>query len=58
MRNLLRLMLLHAARLLGLLMLCGAALQLSFLARVALMAHVDPSSTTFQRTQAVRILQL
>ncbi len=57
MRNLLRLVLLHAARLLGLLMLCAAALQLSFLARVALMAHVDPSSTTFQRTQAVRILQ-
>lgn len=44
-------------RLLGLLLIAALALQLYFLLRVALMAHVDPASTTFQRTQAVRILQ-
>ena len=45
------------ARLLGLLLIAALALQLYFLARVALMSKVDPSSTTFQRTQAVRLLQ-
>ena len=44
-------------RLLGLLLIAALALQIYFLARVALMARVDPSSTTFQRTQAVRLLQ-
>lgn len=45
------------ARLLGLLLIAALALQLYFLARVALMAWVDPSSSTFQRTQAVRLMQ-
>lgn len=53
MRTLLR----QLMRLLGLLLVGTVALQLYFLARVALMAHLDPGSTTFQRTQAVRILQ-
>ena len=47
----------HLARLAALLLIAALALQLYFLARVALMAYVDPSSSTFQRTQAVRILQ-
>ena len=53
MMNILR----QLARLLGLLTIAALALQLYFLARVALMVQVDPSSTTFQRTQAVRLLQ-
>lgn len=44
-------------RLVALLVICALALQLYFVLRVALMAHIHPSSTTFQRTQAVRILQ-
>ena len=47
----------HLARLLTLLFIAALALQLHFFARVALMVHIDPVSTTFQRTQAVRILQ-
>ncbi len=47
----------HLARLAALLLIAALALQLYYLARVALMAYVDPSSSTFQRTQAVRILQ-
>jgi monofunctional glycosyltransferase len=42
-------------RLLALLVLALLALQLYFLARVALMAAVDPQSTTFQRSEAWRI---
>jgi monofunctional biosynthetic peptidoglycan transglycosylase len=45
------------ARLLGVLTIAALALQFYFVARVALMAQVDPSSTTFQRTQAVRLMQ-
>jgi monofunctional biosynthetic peptidoglycan transglycosylase len=45
-----------ALRMLGLLLLSLAALQLYFLARVALMAVVAPQSTTFQRSEAVRLL--
>ncbi len=43
-------------RLLGLLLLGAVALQCYFAGRVLLMAHLDPASTTFQRTQAARIL--
>ena len=52
-----KLLLRQLMRLLALLLVCALALQLYFLARIALMRFVDPSSTTFQRTQAVRILQ-
>jgi monofunctional biosynthetic peptidoglycan transglycosylase len=34
---------------------CGLALQLYFVARIALMAVVDPQSTTFQRSEAWRL---
>lgn len=44
-------------RLLLLLAIALLALQAYFLARVTLMSWLDPLSTTFQRTQAVRILQ-
>ena len=47
----------QAARLLALLILSALALQLYFLLRVAMLSRVDPASSTFQRTQAVRILQ-
>jgi monofunctional biosynthetic peptidoglycan transglycosylase len=43
-------------RLATLLVLSAIALQLYFLARVALMAVVDPQSTTFQRSEAWRLL--
>ena len=39
----------------ALLALCALALQLYFLARVALMAVVDPQSTTFQRSEIWRL---
>ncbi len=45
----------HALRLLGLVLLCAVSLQLFFLARIALMAVVDPQSTTFQRSEIVRL---
>ncbi len=44
------------ARLLALVLLCGLALQLYFLARVLLMVWVDPQSTTYQRSEAWRLL--
>lgn len=44
------------ARLLGLLVIAGLALQLYFLARIALMTVVDPASTSFQRSEAWRLL--
>lgn len=40
----------------ALLALCAVALQLVFLLRVALMIVVDPQSTTFQRSEAWRLL--
>ncbi len=43
-------------RLLALFVLSAIALQLYFLARIALMAVVDPQSTTFQRSEAWRLL--
>ena len=42
-------------RWLGLVLLAGIALQLFFVGRIALMAVVDPQSTTFQRSEAWRI---
>jgi monofunctional biosynthetic peptidoglycan transglycosylase len=43
------------ARFALLLLLCAVALQLYFLARIALMSVVDPQSTTFQRSEAWRL---
>ena len=43
-------------RLLCLLVLCGLSLQLYFVARIALMAVLAPQSTTFQRSEAWRLL--
>lgn len=45
-----------AARLVTLMLLSFIALQLYFLARVALMIVVDPQSTSFQRSEAWRLL--
>ncbi|HET9643514.1 MAG TPA: transglycosylase domain-containing protein [Burkholderiaceae bacterium] len=44
------------SRLIALVLLCAAALQLYFLGRVALMKAVDPQSTAFQRSEAWRLL--
>ena len=46
----------QSLRLLGLLLISLLALQLYFLARVALARVVDPQSTTFQRSEARRLL--
>ena len=46
----------HALRLLMLVVLCSVALQGVWLARVALMRVVDPQSTSFQRSEAWRLL--
>ena len=46
----------HALRIVLLLLLCTAALQLVFALRVALMLFIDPQSTTFQRSEAWRLL--
>ena len=43
-------------RLAGLLLLCLVALQLFFALRIGLMAVVDPDSTSFQRSEAWRLL--
>ena len=43
-------------RLVALLLLCTAALQLYFVARIALMAVLAPQSTSFQRSEAWRLL--
>jgi monofunctional biosynthetic peptidoglycan transglycosylase len=45
----------NAGRFLALLVVCGIALQLYFLLRVALMIVVDPQSTTFQRSEILRL---
>ncbi len=42
-------------RLLGLVTLCVLALQLWFVGRIALMAVIDPQSTTFQRSEIFRL---
>jgi monofunctional biosynthetic peptidoglycan transglycosylase len=44
------------ARALALVVLCGVALQLYFVARIVLMIVVDPQSTAFQRSEAWRLL--
>jgi monofunctional biosynthetic peptidoglycan transglycosylase len=49
-------MLRQVARLLALVLLCALALQVVFLLRIALMLVVDPQSTTFQRSEAWRLL--
>ena len=46
----------HALRLILLLLLGAVALQIVFVLRIALMAWVDPQSTTFQRSEAWRLL--
>jgi monofunctional biosynthetic peptidoglycan transglycosylase len=46
----------QAGRLLALLALGALALQLAFLARIALAIVIDPQSTTFQRSEAWRLL--
>ena len=46
----------HALRIVALLALCLLALQLSFVLRVGAMAFVDPRSTSFQRSEAWRLL--
>jgi monofunctional biosynthetic peptidoglycan transglycosylase len=46
----------QVGRLLALLLLAFLGLQLCFLLRIALMAVVDPQSTTFQRSEAWRLL--
>jgi monofunctional glycosyltransferase len=43
-------------RLAALLLISLSALQLYFIARIALMAAIDPQSTTFQRSEAWRLL--
>jgi monofunctional biosynthetic peptidoglycan transglycosylase len=46
----------QAGRVLALLLLSALALQLYFAGRIALMAVVDPQSTTFERSEAWRLL--
>ncbi|MEO5883407.1 MAG: transglycosylase domain-containing protein [Caldimonas sp.] len=46
----------QAGRFLGLLLIAFVALQLWFLLRIAFMAVIDPQSTTFQRSEAWRLL--
>ena len=46
----------HALRLLALLALAALSLQLVFALRIGLMAVIDPQSTTFQRSEAWRLL--
>ena len=45
----------HLLRGLALVAVCTLALQLFFLARIALMVVVDPQSTTFQRSEIIRL---
>ncbi|MGH6640886.1 MAG: monofunctional biosynthetic peptidoglycan transglycosylase, partial [Polaromonas sp.] len=44
-------------RLLGLTLLAGLALQLYFVARIAVMAALNPESTAFQRSQAYLVVR-
>jgi monofunctional glycosyltransferase len=46
----------HLGRVAGLLLLTLLALQVFFVARIALMAVINPQSTTFQRSEAWRLL--
>ena len=56
MRGVAGLLMRHLVRLLLLVGVCVLALQLSFAARVLAMRWVDPESTTFQRSEAWRLL--
>jgi monofunctional biosynthetic peptidoglycan transglycosylase len=47
----------QAWRLVALLVLCVLALQVFFIGRIALMVVVDPTSTTFQRSEMWRLLR-
>jgi monofunctional biosynthetic peptidoglycan transglycosylase len=47
----------NLGRLLALLLVSGLALQLALAARITLMAVVDPASTTFERSEAWRLLR-
>lgn len=47
----------QAARLLALLAICALALQVFFFGRIALMAVLDPQSTTFERSEMARLLR-
>jgi monofunctional glycosyltransferase len=46
----------QVVRMVGLVLLCTLALQLVFVARIALMLVLDPQSTSFQRSEAWRLL--
>ncbi|MBS0448085.1 MAG: transglycosylase domain-containing protein [Proteobacteria bacterium] len=46
----------HALRIVALIALSALALQLYFLGRIALMKAIDPESTSFQRSEAWRLL--
>ena len=46
----------HVVRIVALVLLSALALQLYFLARVGLMTVIDPQSTTFQRSEAWRLI--
>ena len=46
----------HAARLLAVLALAVLCLQLWFAGRIALMRFIAPQSTSFQRSEVVRLL--
>jgi monofunctional glycosyltransferase len=46
----------HAGRLVALVLVCFGALQVTFAARIASMAVLDPQSTTFQRSEMWRLL--
>jgi len=46
----------QSLRLLGLLLLCTLCLQIVFISRIALMNVLDPQSTSFQRSEAWRLL--
>jgi monofunctional biosynthetic peptidoglycan transglycosylase len=46
----------HLGRVIGLLLLTLLALQMFFVVRIALMAVINPQSTTFQRSEAWRLL--
>ena len=47
----------HLLRFVALLLIATVSLQLFFLVRIALMRVVDPQSTTFQRSEARRIIE-
>ena len=52
----LRQLLRNSLRIAALLLLCTVALQIVFVARIALMNFVDPQSSSFQRSEAWRLL--